>query len=145
MNFLLDTCVISELIKKVPNQGVVQWMRSKDEENLFLSVITIGEIQKGISKLPDGPKKKEQLQNWLSNELQMRFKNRILAVSIDSAIVWGQVMGRCEKEGISLPAIDSLIAAQALFHRMTIVTRNISDMEPNGVPILNPWQLHSAH
>ena len=74
MNYLLDTCVISELVKTKPNPHVSKWVRSQDEESLFLSVITIGEIQKGISKLPDGRKKKQQLQDWLSKELQVRFK-----------------------------------------------------------------------
>jgi len=139
LNYLLDTCVISELVKTKPDLRVVQWIRSQDEESLFLSVITIGEIQKGISKLPDGRKKKQQLQNWLSNELQERFKDRILEIAIGTAHVWGQVLGSCEKKGVTLPAIDSLIASQGIFHKMTIVTRNISDMEPSGVPLFNPW------
>ncbi len=141
MNYLLDTCVISELVKPKPDLRVTQWVRSLDEENLFLSVITIGEIQKGISKLPDGRKKKHQLQNWLSNELQERFKERILEITIGTARVWGQVLGACEKKGVTLPAIDSLIASQGIFHKMTIVTRNISDMEPSGVPLFNPWRV----
>jgi len=140
LNYLLDTCVISELVKSKPDLRVVQWVRAQDEKNLFLSVITIGEIQKGISKLPDGRKKKQQLQNWLSNELQERFKERILEIEIGTAHVWGQVLGSCEKKGVTLPAIDSLIASQAIFHKMTIVTRNISDMEHSGVPLINPWR-----
>jgi len=139
LNYLLDTCVISELVKTKPDLRVVQWVRSQDEENLFLSVITIGEIQKGISKLPDGRKKKQQLQEWLSNELQVRFKDRILEITIGTAHVWGQVLGTCEKKGITLPAIDSLIASQGIFHKMTIVTRNIPDMKPSGVQLFNPW------
>jgi predicted nucleic acid-binding protein len=140
LNYLLDTCVVSELVKTKPDLRVVKWIRSQDEESLFLSVITIGEIQKGISKLPDGRTKKHQLQNWLTNELQDRFKGRILEITIGSAIVWGQVLGDCEKKGVTLPAIDSLIASQGILHKMTIVTRNISDMEPSGVSLLNPWR-----
>ena len=139
MNYLLDTCVISELVKTKPDSRVTRWIRSQDEEGLFLSVITIGEIQKGISKLPHGRNKKQQLQNWLNDELQERFKDRILEISIETAHVWGQVMGACEKKGVTLPAIDSLIASQGIFHKMTIVTRNISDMEPSGAPLFNPW------
>jgi len=119
---------------------VSEWIRSKDEENLFLSVITIGEIQKGISKLPDGRKKKQQLQNWLSKDLRERFKDRILDIMLETAQIWGQVLGTCEKKGLTLPAIDSLIASQGLIHKMTIVTRNISDMEPSGVKLFNPWR-----
>lgn len=140
MNYLLDTCVISELVKTKPDLRVVQWIRSQDEENLFLSVITIGEIQKGISKLPDGRKKKQQLQNWLNTELQERFKDRILEITIGTARIWGQVLGACEKKGVILPAIDSLIASQGIFHKMTIVTRNVSDMKPSGVQLFNPWE-----
>lgn len=139
MNYLLDTCVISELVKTKPDPRVVQWVRSQDEENLFLSVITFGEIQKGISKLPDSRKKKQQLQDWLSKELQVRFKDRILEISVGTARVWGEVLGACEKKGVTLPAIDSLIASQGITHKMTIVTRNISDMEPSGVSLFNPW------
>jgi hypothetical protein len=126
-------------VKTKPDLHVAQWVRSQDEESLYLSVITIGEIQKGISKLPDGRKKKKQLQNWLSNDLKVRFKDRILEITIEIAHVWGHVLGSCEKKGISLPAVDSLIASQGIFHKMTIVTRNISDMEPSGVPLFNPW------
>ena len=141
MNYLLDTCVISELIKPKPDLQAAKWVRSQDEESLFLSVITIGEIQKGISKLPDGRKKKQQLQSWLSNELQARFKGRILEITISIARLWGQVLGACEKKRVNLPAIDSLIASQGIFHKMTVVTRNISDMEPSGVQLFNPWRI----
>ena len=104
-------------------------------------MITIGEIQKGISKLPDSLKKKRQLQGWLTNELQKRFKGRILEITIGSAQIWGQVLGDCEKKGITLPVIDSLIASQGILHKMTIVTRNSSDMEHSGVALLNPWKI----
>jgi hypothetical protein len=131
--------VISELVKTKPDLRVLQWVRLQDEESLFLSVITIGEIQKGISKLPDSRNKKQQLQNWLKNELQVRFKDRVIEITIGIAHVWGQVLGACEKKGATLPAIDSLIASQGIFHKMTVVTRNISDMEPSGVQLFNPW------
>jgi toxin FitB len=132
--------VISELVKTKPDLRVAQWIRSQDEENLYLSVITIGEIQKGISKLPDGRKKKQQLQNWLNNDLQERFKERILEITVDIAQVWGRILGSCEKKGITLPAVDIMIASQGMFHKMTIVTRNVSDMKPSGVPLFNPWK-----
>lgn len=140
MNYLLDTCVISELVKVRPDSHVVKWVGSQNEESLFLSVLMIGEIQKGISKLPDS-RKRQQLQSWLQNDLPKRFRNRILEIGIGTARVWGQVLGACEKQGITLPAIDSLIASQGIFHKMTIVTRNISDMEPSGVPLLDPWTI----
>ena len=141
MNYLLDTCVISELVKTMPDLRVEKWIRSQDEENLFLSVITIGEIQKGVSKLPKDRRKKPKLQNWLTNELRERFRDRILEITLETALVWGQILGTCEKNGVTLPAIDSLIASQGIFHKMTIVTRNISDMEPSGVSLFNPWSI----
>ncbi|MCF8051261.1 MAG: type II toxin-antitoxin system VapC family toxin [Desulfobacterales bacterium] len=140
MNYLLDTCVISELVKRTPDLQVVKWVRNQDEENLFLSVVTVGEIQKGISKLPDAEKKKKQLQKWLNTELHERFKGRILGITIETAYVWGRVLGNGEKKGIILPAIDSLIAAQGIFHKMIIVTRNVADMEPSGALLFNPWE-----
>ena len=139
MNYLLDTCVISELVKKRPNRRVAKWVRDQDEENLFLSVITIGEIQKGIFKLPDAEKRKEQLQKWLHSELRERFVGRILDITLETAFVWGQVLGEGEKRGIILPAIDSLIAAQGISRQMTVVTRNTADMEPSGALLFNPW------
>jgi len=140
LNYLLDTCVISELVKTKPDPRTVQWIRSQDEENLFLSVITIGEIQKGITKLADGRKKKQRLRDWLNGELRERFKDRILEIDLGTAVVWGQILGACEKRGITLAAIDSLIAAQGIFYQMTVVTRNVTDMEPSGVLLFNPWQ-----
>ena len=144
MNYILDTCVISEMVKVKPDHHVIGWIRLQDEENLYLSVITIGEIQKGISKLADSQKKKEQLQNWLSKELRDRFKTRILEINYAAAKIWGKVLGDCEKRGIALPAIDSLIASQAILHNMTVVTRNISDMEPSGVMLYNPWNVQAG-
>lgn len=140
MNYLLDTCVISELVKTQPNPHVVEWISSQDEENPYISVITIGEIQKGIAKLSDDRKKKAQLQNWLNKELRDRFKSRILEFTVETAYVWGQVLAACEKRGVTLPAIDSLIASQGILHKMTIVTRNVSDMEPSGALLFNPWR-----
>ncbi len=98
MDYILDTCVISELVKTNPFPRVAQWVRSQDEENLFLSVITIGEIQKGISKLPDSRKKKQQLQKWLSTELRERFRDRILDITIGTAYAWGVGLGGLRKK-----------------------------------------------
>jgi predicted nucleic acid-binding protein len=140
VNYLLDTCVISELVKPTPDRRVAKWIRNQDEESLYLSVITIGEIQKGIAKLPEAGTKKRTLQNWLNTEMRERFSGRILEIAIDVASFWGHILGSCERKGTVLPAIDSLIAAQGLFHKMTIVTRNVSDMEASGALLFNPWQ-----
>ena len=141
--FLLDTCVISELIKPSPSSNVVRWVDDQDEEGLYISVITVGEIEKGISKLPEG-KKKVQLQAWLYSELTDRFNDRILDVSLDVAHTWGRIFGEAEKNGRSLPVIDALIAATAITKGLTVVTRNTDDMKESGVALLDPWEEESA-
>ena len=139
MNFLLDTCVISELIKPQQNKKVIDWINSCSEGTLFLSSLTIGEIQKGISKLPVS-KKKSKLQNWLDQSLFERFERKILPIDYIVAQKWGEILSSSEKKGFRLPAIDSLIAATAIVNNMTLVTRNINDMVYSGVSLYNPWE-----
>ena len=139
MNFLLDTCVISELIKVQQNKKVVDWVNSCSEETLFLSSLTIGEIQKGISKLPVS-KKKSNLQHWLDQSLFKRFDRKILEIDYVVAQKWGKILSTSEKKGFRLPAIDSLIAATAIVNNMTLVTRNTTDMLHSGVSLYNPWE-----
>lgn len=138
MKYLLDTCFISELIRKEPNPGVSNWLQDKDEFSLFLSVLTIGEIKKGISKLPDSKKKKE-LENWLI-KLESRFEERLLPIDTEVARKWGQVQGELEQKGEPMPSIDALIASTALVHNLAIVTRNGKDMKKSKVEIVNPWE-----
>ncbi|MBI9083283.1 MAG: type II toxin-antitoxin system VapC family toxin [Desulfobacterales bacterium] len=138
MNYLLNTCVISELVKPKPVAKVVSWLRQQPENSLFLSSITIGEIQRGISLLPES-KKRDTLQNWLDRDLRQRFNQRILNVDFQCARCWGEVQAKAERAGQKMPAMDSLIAAMALVHGMTVVTRNIRDMEASGVTLLAPW------
>lgn len=138
MSYLIDTCCISELVKKKPNPNVVKWFADQDELSMFLSVITFGELRKGIEKLPDSKKKKE-LNRWVKEDLKQRFKNRILNINLDEANKWGEILATAEKNGKPLPAIDSFIAATALVHDFSIVTRNTQDMEGSGVEVINPW------
>ena len=139
MNYLLDTCVISEMVKPEPSSKLVSWLSSRHEENLFLSSITIGEIQKGISKLPESLKKNE-LQDWLDFELIERFDKRILVIDIKVAQKWGEILALSEKSGAKMPVIDSLIASIGIVHDMTVVTRDVSDMKPSGVKLFDPWE-----
>jgi predicted nucleic acid-binding protein len=139
MTFLLDTCVISELVAKQPNLQVVQWVDSIDEDKLFLSAITIGEIKRGIEKLADSSRK-NALVEWLEGDLLIRFTDRILPIDIPVMLVWGQLTGGLEKQGRRMPAIDSLIAATCLQGRLDLVTRNESDFAHSGVTVLNPWE-----
>ena len=136
----MDTCVVSELVKKSPNKNVLQWLENQDEENLYLSVLTFGEIQKGIEKAPDKIRKKK-LQTWLEKDLRERFEGKIIPVDLKVAIKWGEIQGITEKEGRTMPSIDGLIAISALAYGCTVVTRNTSDMENSTVELLNPWEV----
>lgn len=138
MNYLLDTCVISELVAKRPNPRVIDWIDQTDETSLYLSVLTIGEIRKGIEKLPDS-ERKNALNLWLREELLVRFKERLLPIDVDVMLHWGQLAGMLELEGRAMSAIDSLLAATALQGGLTLVTRNEDDFEYTGIPILNLW------
>ena len=136
MTYLLDTCLISETITKQPNQQVLDWLDAQLSETLYLSVITIGEIAKGISKLPVS-KRKESLTKWLNETLPHRFKNRILGLDIATMILWGNLVAELEQNGRPLPAMDSLIAATAVQNSLTLV--NEKDFAGTKVLIINPW------
>ena len=139
MRYLLDTCVISELVSKRPNLHVVQWIDSIDSERVFLSVITVGEIKKGIEKLPDSARK-QTLRVWLEDELMARFQGRILPIDTAAMLMWGELTAKLEQQGRKMPAIDSLIAAIALHEGAALVTRNEEDFRHTGVEIVNPWK-----
>ncbi len=138
MNYLLDTCVLSELIKKNPSPKVVKWVSKTEEPHLFISVLTIGEIHKGIEKLPES-KKKEKLHKWVNYDLKERFKNRIIDFDLQTATVWGKIQAQSELSGKGMPAIDGQIVATGISYDLTVVTRNIKDMEISGASLLNPW------
>jgi predicted nucleic acid-binding protein len=139
MTFLLDTCVISELVAKQPNLHVVQWVDSIDEDKLYLSAITIGEIKSGIEKLAESSRK-SALADWLEGDLLIRFTDRILPIDIPVMLVWGQLTADLEKQGRRMPAIDSLIAATCLQGKLDLVTRNESGFAHSGVTVINPWE-----
>jgi toxin FitB len=137
--YLLDTCVISELIRAEPSPKVMEWIDGQEEQNLHLSVITLGEIEKGISKLAEG-RKKMQLQAWLADELMERFNGRIFGITTEVACCWGKMLGESEKIGRSLPVVDALIAATAITNGLIVVTRNTADMSGSGATLLDPWE-----
>ena len=139
MKYLLDTCVISEIIRPKPSPKVTKWIKSEEENNFYISVLTIGELHKGIEKLAES-KRKEELHNWVENDLKERFWNKIIEIDIQVAMMWGKIQGMTERNGRTMPAIDSLIAATGITHHMTVVTRNTSDMTESGVALLNPWE-----
>ena len=138
MKYLLDTCVISEIIKPKPDKNVISWVQDQDESCLYLSVLTFGEIEKGIEKAQDKPRKRK-LQLWVEQDLKQRFINRIIAIDLDISVRWGAIQGQAELVGKPMPVIDGLIAVSGLVHDCIVVTRNISDMEQSSVELLNPW------
>lgn len=140
MRYLLDTCVISELRAKRPNPNVIGWIDNVDPDNVYLSVLTLGEIQKGVEKIQD-PGRKQMLESWLQDDLLVRFQDHIVVLDTNTLMRWGTLTGRMEAQGTPMPAIDSLLAATALQGGFVLVTRNESDFRPSGVQILNPWKL----
>ena len=139
MNYILDTNMISELISKHPNMKIVKWLDQIDPNRIYLSVITIGEIRKGIEKLPPS-KRKRTLKEWLETDLLLRFQGKILDITTDVMLIWGELAGRLEKDGKPITAIDSLIAAIVLQGDFCLVTRNDRDFQHTGVKVINPWK-----
>ena len=139
MKYLLDTCVISELISNNPHNSVINLIISIDEDKAFLSVITIGEIQKGINLLKSS-KRKIELSEWLKDDLLIRFKDRIINIDKNLMISWGTLMAKLELKGKKIPIIDSFIAASCLEQNLTLITRNTSDFKGSGISLINPWE-----
>jgi toxin FitB len=138
MNYLSDTCALSEFLKKTPDEKVLRWFENQIEESLYISVLSVGEINKGIAKLPVS-KRKTELEEWLE-AVVFRYDKRILPVSLTIAIRWGKLIAALEAKGRVLPYSDSLIAATALEHDLTIITRNERDFADTGAKILNIWE-----
>jgi len=135
LSYLIDTNVLSELRRREPDTRVVQWFAKRPASTLYLSVLTLGELRKGIDLLPQAPRKLALL-DWLEAELPMFFAGRILAVDAKVADRWGRLVAQA---GRPLPAIDSLLAATALTHGLTLITRNLKDFQHPDLAVLDPW------
>jgi len=139
VSYLLDTNCISEPTREKPEPRVLSWLDAIEESQLYLSVLTLGEIRKGASALPDS-RRRTELEVWLERQIKVRFAGRILPISGDIAERWGWLSAEAKTRGRSLPVIDGLLAATALHHNLVLVSRNVTDFLTTSVPILNPWQ-----
>lgn len=137
MSYLVDTNVLSELRRKQPDGNVVWWLEQRPATTLFLSALTMGELRKGIELMPESERKRSYL-DWLEVELPRFFSGRVLAIDEPVADCWGRLVAQA---GRALPAIDSLLAATALAHGLTLVTRNERDFQHPGLDVINPWEV----
>ncbi len=138
MNFLLDTNVVSEWIRPYPNPGVVAWLAEADEDRVFISVITLAELRQGIERLAAG-KRRKRLNDWLEDELLVRFEHRIVPIDAAVADAWGRIVAHRETLGRPISAMDAFIAATAQVRKLTLATRNQADFAASVKDIVNPW------
>ena len=138
MTYLLDTNVISEVRKPQPEPRVLQWLDALDEDRAYLSIATLAEIRRGVGLLPDG-RKRSALAHWLENDLIDRFDGRLLPLDGAIAFAWGDLMANTKSRGQALSTMDGWIAATAIVHDLTLVTRNRKDFRHLGLNLLDPW------
>lgn len=139
MSFLLDTNVVSETMRKRPSAVVLDWVAAQVTESVFISAVTLGELRRGALLLGEG-KKRNALLRWIETGLKADFASRILPVDIAVMERWAELQIATQKAGRRLPLMDSLLAATALAHGLTLATRNLADFQAAGVPLLDPWR-----
>lgn len=142
MKFLLDTCVLSELVKPQPDKGVISWMSERTVSELHVSAMTLAEIERGIARLA-ASRRQADLTHWL-RQLKVGFESRVLPFTAETASAWAQMCAALEAQGKPMAAFDSIIAASAIEHGMTLVTRNVSDFKNAPLVLLNPWRENAA-
>ena len=138
MAYLLDTNVLSEPSRKQPDRRVLAWLRSLDPLETYVSVLTLGEIRKGVVLMAPGPRKRA-LEGWLAYDLPDRFRGRVLEIDQAVALVWGELDAEGKRIGRPLPVVDGLLLASAKTHALTFATRNLRDCGDRGVPTFDPW------
>lgn len=139
MSFLLDTNVVSEWVRPRPDAGVIAWLDQADEDRLFLSVVTLAELRRGVERLEPG-RRRQRLDEWLRDELPQRFESRVLPIDAGIAEVWGRLVAAGETAGRTIGVMDAFIGATAVAHDLTLVTRNVGDFKDATPAVLNPWR-----
>ncbi len=139
MSYLLDTNVVSEWLKPQPDAGVVQWLAEVDEDRVYISVITLAELRHGIERLEEG-RRRRRLDEWVTDELSLRFESRLLSIDQSIANAWGRIVAQGEALGQPIGAMDAFIAATAQVNGLTLVTRNTVHFRQFVQEILNPWK-----
>ncbi|MEZ2224471.1 type II toxin-antitoxin system VapC family toxin [Rhizobium sp. RCC_161_2] len=138
MKLLLDTNVLSEVTRPLPDARVLQWLDTLDEDRSFISVVSIAEIRRGVTLMDQG-RKRDALAAWLTDDLPQRFERRVLLVDASIALAWGDLMDHAKRKGRGLSSMDGLIAATAIAHQLTLATRNIKDFQDLGIDLIDPW------
>ena len=138
MKFLIDTMVVSEPARPSPDASVISWLNAQVPLDLAVSVLTFGEIARGVERMTDG-RRKEDLKKWLDSVLRAHFGDRVLPVDEEVALAWGVLTAGSERRGRTLPVVDGLLLATAKVHGLTVVTRNEHDFDGHGVPVYNPY------
>ena len=138
MKYLLDTCVLSELVKSTPEVQVLEWLEARKAHDLWMSAMTLAELQRGVIRLAKS-KRRSELTLWLEH-LEIGFEDRILAFDKSVAVVWADMTAHAEMQGKSMAALDSIIAATARAHSCKLVTRNLRDFASAGIEVINPWE-----
>lgn len=141
MNYLLDTNILSELVALQPNESVLKWLGAVPDRAMYISVLTLGEIRKGIEKIAEG-KRKQKLKLWLEHELPEWFEDRVLSIDRAVADKWGYLHAQQKR---SVPVVDCLLAATAVHYDLCLVTRNVRDFHSFPVEIVNPWSTSYQH
>jgi predicted nucleic acid-binding protein len=139
LSYLLDTNVVSEWVKPEPARTVVEWLAQVDEDEVFLSVISIAELRRGVELL-DAGRRRQRLEKWLSDDLSDRFQPRILPIDLVVADAWGRITARATRAGRTVGSMDGFVAATADAHGLTLATRNTRDFDRLGVSLFNPWE-----